>query len=153
MADSVVYASLFGAVLAQLPSLQTRLVAFDTAITDLTPVLHDPVDVLFGVQLGGGTDIAEALGYCRRLITRPTDTVLVLISDLFEGGNADLLRARVAELVRADVSVLCLLALSDDGAPVHDHIAAADLAALGAQVMACTPDQFPDVLAGALDRV
>ena len=150
MADSVVYASLFGAVLAQLPSLQTRLIAFDTAITDLTPVLQDPVDVLFGVQLGGGTDIAEALGYCRRLITRPTDTVLVLISDLFEGGNAELMRARVAQLTRSGVDVLCLLALSDDGAPVHDRQAAADLAGLGATVMACTPDRFPSVLADAL---
>ena len=132
MADSVVYASLFGAVLAQLPALRTHLVAFDTSVTDLTPVLHDPVDVLFGVQLGGGTDIAQALGYCRQLVTRPPDTVLVLISDLFEGGNAELLRARVAELVRAGVTVVCLLALSDEGAPVHDHVAAADLAALGA---------------------
>ena len=151
MADSVVYASLFGAVLAQLPALQTRLVAFDTVITDLTPVLHDPVDVLFGVQLGGGTDISEALGYCRQLITRPNDTVLVLISDLFEGGNAELMRARVARLIRSGVTVLCLLALSDEGAPVHDHVAAADLAGLGATVMACTPDQFPDVLAAALE--
>ena len=92
MADSVVYASLFGSVLAQLPSLRTRLVVFDTSVTDLTPVLHDPVDVLFGVQLGGGTDIAQAVGYCRQLVTRPADTVLILISDLFEGGNADLLR-------------------------------------------------------------
>ena len=151
MADSVVYASLFGAVLAQLPALETKLVAFDTSITDLTPVLHDPVDVLFGVQLGGGTDIAEALGYCTRLITRPTDTVLVLISDLFEGGNAELMRARVARLTRSGVTVLCLLALSDEGAPVHDHSAAADLAALGATVMACTPDQFPEVIAAALE--
>ncbi len=151
MADSVVYASLFGAVLAQLPALQTRLVAFDTSITDLTPVLHDPVDVLFGVQLGGGTDIAEALGYCTRLITRPTDTVFVLISDLFEGGNADLMRARMATLIRSGVTVLCLLALSDEGAPVHDQVAAADLAAMGAAVMACTPDEFPAVLATALE--
>jgi hypothetical protein len=152
MADSVVYASLFGAVLAQLPALRTSLVAFDTAITDLTPVLHDPVDVLFGVQLGGGTDIAEALGYCRRIITRPNDTVLVLISDLFEGGNPELVRTRVAQLVRAGVHVLCLLALSDEGAPVHDHVMAADLVGLGATVMSCTPDRFPDVLAGALER-
>ena len=152
MADSVVYASLFGAVLAQLPALRTSLVAFDTAITDLTPVLHDPVDVLFGVQLGGGTDIAEALGYCRRIITRPNDTVLVLISDLFEGGNPDLLRTRVAQLVRSGVHVLCLLALSDEGAPVHDQVAAADLHALGATVMACTPERFPDVLADALEH-
>ncbi|MCB0965788.1 MAG: VWA domain-containing protein [Ilumatobacter sp.] len=150
MADSVVYASLFGAVLAQLPALRTHLVAFDTSVTDLTPVLHDPVDVLFGVQLGGGTDIAEALGYCRRLITRSNETVLVLISDLFEGGNADLMRARVARLVQSGVVVLCLLALSDEGAPVHDQQAAADLAALGATVMSCTPDRFPDVLAEAL---
>ncbi len=151
MADSVVYASLFGAVLAQLPALRTQLIAFDTSVTDLTPVLHDPVDVLFGVQLGGGTDIAEALGYCRRLITRPNETVLVLISDLFEGGNADLMRARVARMVQSGVRVLCLLALSDEGAPVHDQQAAADLAALGATVMSCTPDRFPDVLAEALE--
>ncbi|NNE12338.1 MAG: VWA domain-containing protein, partial [Ilumatobacter sp.] len=127
-----------------------RLIAFDTAVTDLTPVLHDPVDVLFGVQLGGGTDIAEALGYCRRVITRPTDTVLVLISDLFEGGNAELMRSRIAQLVRSGVTVLCLLALSDEGAPVHDQHAAADLTQLGATVMACTPDAFPEVLADAL---
>ncbi|HEX6658613.1 MAG TPA: VWA domain-containing protein [Ilumatobacter sp.] len=150
MADSVVYASLFGSVLAQLPSLRTRLVVFDTAVTDLTPVLHDPVDVLFGVQLGGGTDIAQAVGYCRQLVTRPADTVLILISDLFEGGNPDLLRARVLELTRAGVTVLCLLALSDEGAPVHDRLMAAELADLGAAVMACTPGQFPDVLAKAL---
>jgi hypothetical protein len=152
MADSVVYASLFGAVLAQLPSLRTRLVAFDTSVTDLTPVLHDPVDVLFGVQLGGGTDIAQALGYCRQLVSRPNDTVLVLISDLFEGGNVDLMRARVVELVRSGVSVLCLLALSDEGAPVHDRAMAADLTQIGATVMACTPHQFPEVLAAALER-
>ena len=152
MADSVVYASLFGAVLAQLPSLRTRLVAFDTAVTDLTPLLNDPVDVLFGVQLGGGTDIAEALGYCASLVSRPADTVLVLISDLFEGGNAELMRRRVATLAQSGVTVLCLLALSDEGTPVHDRVAAADLAALGATVMSCTPDRFPDVLADALER-
>lgn len=152
MADSVVYASLFGAVLAQLPALRTRLIAFDTTVTDLTPVLHDPVDVLFGVQLGGGTDIAQALGYCRELVSRPDDTVLVMISDLFEGGNADLMRARAVQLARSGVTLLCLLALSDDGAPVHDRAMAADLAEIGATVMACTPDRFPDVLAAALER-
>ncbi|HWL41307.1 MAG TPA: VWA domain-containing protein [Ilumatobacter sp.] len=150
MADSVVYASLFGSVLAQLPALRTSLIAFDTAVTDLTPVLHDPVDVLFGVQLGGGTDIGRALAYCRQLVTRPTATVLVLISDLFEGGNAGTLLAEATELTRSGVSLLVLLALSDDGAPAHDHAVAAELTALGATVMACTPDHFPDVLATAL---
>jgi VWA domain containing CoxE-like protein len=152
MADSVVYASLYGAVLAGLPALRTHLVAFDTAVADLTPVLADPVDVLFGVQLGGGTDVAAALGYCAGLVTRPRDTVVVLVSDLFEGGDADLCRRRAAELLRAGVTVVCLLALSDEGAPAHDHVMAADLAALGARVLACTPGEFPDVLADALER-
>jgi Mg-chelatase subunit ChlD len=152
MADSVVYASLFGAVLAQLPSLQTRLVAFDTAITDLTPLLHDPVDVLFGVQLGGGTDIAGALAYCQQHITRPRDTIVVLISDLYEGGVREDLLHHCAAMVQAGVQVVALLALSDDGAPSYDHDNAAALAELGVPAFACTPDLFPEVMAAAIDR-
>lgn len=150
MADSVVYASLFGGVLAQLPALRTSFVAFDTAVTDLTPYLHDPVEVLFGVQLGGGTDIAAALGYCATLVERPRDTVLFLVSDLYEGGNAELMRRRVGELVASGVTVVVLLALSDEGTPSHDHGHAAALAELGATVMSTTPDEFPAVLAEAL---
>ena len=151
MADSVVHAAVFGAVLASMPALRTSVVAFDTAVVDLTPVLHDPVEVLFGVQLGGGTDIANAVGYCQQLVTRPADTVLVLVSDLFEGGNAALLHDRVAQLVQAGVTVLVLLALSDEGAPAYDHHEAAMLADLGVPAMACTPDAFPDLLAAALE--
>lgn len=150
MADSVVYASLFGGVLAQLPTLRTSFVAFDTSVTDLTAYLHDPVEVLFGVQLGGGTDIAAALGYCRTLIERPRRSVLFLVSDLFEGGNADLMRRRVAELLADGVTVVVLLALSDEGTPSHDHDHAAALAELGATVLSTTPDEFPAVLADAL---
>lgn len=150
MADSVVYASLFGGVLAQLPSLRTRFVAFDTSVTDLTAHLHDPVEVLFGVQLGGGTDIANALGYCRRLVERPRETVLFLISDLYEGGNSELMRRRVAEMVASGVNVVVLLALSDEGTPAHDHDHAAALSALGATVMSTTPGEFPSVLRDAL---
>jgi Mg-chelatase subunit ChlD len=150
MADSVVYASLFGGVLAQLPALRTSFVAFDTAITDLTAHLHDPVEVLFGVQLGGGTDIANALTYCQRLIERPRETVLFLVSDLYEGGNAELMRRRVRELVESGVEVIVLLALSDEGTPAHDHDHATALAASGAAVLSSTPDEFPAVLAEAL---
>jgi len=150
MADSVVYASLFGGVLAQLPALRTSFIAFDTSVTDLTPYLHDPVEVLFGVQLGGGTDIANALGYCQQLIQRPRDTVLFLVSDLYEGGNADLLRRRVEEIVTSGTRVVVLLALSDEGTPAYDHDHATALTALGATVMATTPDEFPAVLADAL---
>jgi Mg-chelatase subunit ChlD len=151
MADSVVYAAVFGAVLASLPSLRTSVVAFDTAVVDLTPVLHDPVDVLFGVQLGGGTDIAQAIGYCQQLVTRPSDTVVVLVSDLFEGGNPHLLLQRVAALVQSGATVVVLLALSDEGAPAYDHAMAAALAELGVPALACTPHAFPDLLAAALE--
>jgi len=150
MADSVVYASLFGGVLAQLPALRTRFVVFDTAVTDLTPFLHDPVEVLFGVQLGGGTDIANALGYCGDLVERPRETVLFLVSDLFEGGNAELMRRRVGEFVASGVNVVVLLALSDEGTPAHDHDNAAALTALGATVMSTTPSEFPAILHDAL---
>ena len=152
MADSVVYVPVFGAVLASMPALRTSVIAFDTAVADLTPMLHDPVDVLFGVQLGGGTDIAQAIGYCQQLVTRPADTVLVLVSDLFEGGNAGLLHQRVAALCQAGVSVVVLLALSDEGAPAYDHAQAAVLAELGVPSLACTPDAFPELLAAALER-
>lgn len=152
MADSVVYASLFAGVLAQLPTLRTTFLAFDTSITDLTPFLHDPVEVLFGVQLGGGTDIAGVLAHCTRVIERPRQSVLFLISDLFEGGNGALMRQRIGELVGSGVTVVVLLALSDEGTPAHDHEHAAALAALGATVMSTTPDRFPDVLAQSLAR-
>lgn len=150
MADSVVYASLFAGVLAQLPTLRTRFLAFDTSVVDLSDSLHDPVEVLFGVQLGGGTDIATALVACRQVIDRPRDTVLFLISDLFEGGNAELMRRRVGELVASGVVVVVLLALSDEGTPAHDHQHAEALRALGARVLSCTPDRFPDVLGDVL---
>ena len=150
MADSVVYASLFAGVLAQLPALRTTFVAFDTAVTDLTSFLHDPVEVLFGVQLGGGTDIANALGYCQQLIERPRHSVLFLISDLYEGGNTTMMQRRVAEIVASGVEVVVLLALSDVGTPAHDHEQAAVLTALGATVMSTTPAEFPEVLADAL---
>lgn len=151
MADSVVHAAVFGAVLASMPALSTQVVAFDTAVADLTPALGDPVDVLFGVQLGGGTDIAQAVGYCQQRITRPAATVMVIVSDLFEGGNEALLHERIASLVRAGVTVVVLLALSDDGAPAYDHVQAAVLAELGVPSLACTPDAFPDLLAAALE--
>ncbi len=150
MAESVVYAGLFGAVLASMPALRTRFVAFDTAVADLTDSLGDPVELLFGTQLGGGTDINRAIAYCQSHDTRPTETLLVLISDLYEGGaRADLLR-RVAALVAAGVQVVTLLALSDSGAPAYDHDNAAALAALGVPAFACTPELFPDLMAAAM---
>ncbi|ARF74724.1 VWA domain-containing protein [Streptomyces sp. NPDC012600] len=152
MAASVVYASVFGAVLASMRTLATRLVVFDTAVVDLTDQLDDPVDVLFGTQLGGGTDINRALAYCQSKITRPADTVVVLISDLYEGGIRDEMLKRVAAMKAAGVQFVTLLALSDEGAPAYDREHAAALGALGAPAFACTPDLFPDIMAAAIEK-
>lgn len=152
MAASVVYASVFGAVLASMRTLATRLVVFDTAVVDLTDQLDDPVDVLFGTQLGGGTDINRALAYCQSKITRPEDTVVVLISDLYEGGIRDEMLKRVAAMKASGVQFVTLLALSDEGAPAYDHEHAAALGALGAPAFACTPDLFPDIMAAAIEK-
>jgi Mg-chelatase subunit ChlD len=152
MAASVVYSAVFAAVMASIRAVETRLVAFDTAVVDLTDLLTDPVEVLFGTQLGGGTDINRAVAYCQTLISRPADTIFVLISDLFEGGVAEELLRRVGTLLGSGVSVIVLLALSDRGAPAFDHDLAARLAALGAPAFACTPDQFPGLMAAAIER-
>ncbi|MEU0933275.1 VWA domain-containing protein [Embleya sp. NPDC005971] len=150
MAASVVYASVFGAVLGSMRSLRTSLVVFDTSVVDLTERLSDPVDVLFGTQLGGGTDINRALAYCQSLITRPAETVVVLISDLYEGGVRDEMLRRAAAMQAAGTTFVTLLALSDEGAPAYDHTNAAALAALGSPAFACTPDLFPEVMAAAV---
>ena len=152
MANSVVYASICGAVLASLPALRTRLVVFDTSVADLTDQLADPVDVLFSVQLGGGTDINRAVGYCEGLVERPEDTMLVLVSDLYEGGVAAGLLARARRLVASGVQFIALLALSDEGAPSFDRHLAGQLAALGVPCFACTPDLFPDLMAAAVRK-
>lgn len=152
MATSVVYAGILGAVLASIKALRTTMVVFDTAVVDLTAQLDDPVDLLFGTQLGGGTDINRALAYCQGLVRAPNDTSLVLISDLFEGGNRDEMLGRAASLVRSGVNVIALLALDDRGAPSYDARTAAAFAALGIPAFACTPDLFPELIAAALER-
>lgn len=152
MASSVVYTGIFGAVLASLRAVQTHVVAFDTSIADLTEHLADPVELLFGTQLGGGTDIRRALAYCQELVQQPRDTILVLISDLYEGGSASEMLKRAAELVQAGVQVIALLALSDSGRPSYNEAIAADLAGLGIPAFACTPDLFPDLMAAAIQR-
>jgi hypothetical protein len=152
MATSVVYAGIFGAVLASLPALKTHVVVYDTAVVDLTDELQDPVDVLFGTQLGGGNDTPRALAYCQHLIRRPQDTIFVLISDLYEGGGSAEMLKRLQGFVSSGVQVVTLLALADDGRPSYDHVNGAALAAMGVPVFACSPDQFPDMMAAAINR-
>ena len=151
MATSVVYAGVAAAVLASLPSLAARLVLFDTAVVDVSDQLGDPVAMLFGLRLGGGTNIDRALTYARGAISRPRDTVVVLITDLFEGGSKEGVVRQVGELLAGGVAVIVLLALSDGGAPRYDVALAQQLADLGAPAFACTPEEFAEVMGRALN--
>lgn len=152
MGTSVVYSGIFGAVIASMPAVNTKMVVFDTEVADLTEDLQDPVDILFGVRLGGGTDIHKALTYCKQITTRPADTTLILITDLYEGGNQNEMRATMKSIVDSGVQLITLLALNDDGAPYYDHHNAEFLANLDVPVFACTPDLFPDLMAAALSK-
>src|SRR5215472_1665853 len=152
MTTSVVYAGVAAASLASLRAVHTRLIVFDTSVVDLTDQLADPVDVLFATQLGGGTDINQAVSYGQSLVTRPIDTIMVLVSDLIEGGDQTALLRRLAALTGSGVRLVVLLALSDDGVPSYDHQLAAACAGLGAPAFACTPDLFPELLASVIRR-
>jgi hypothetical protein len=150
MASSVVYGSIMGAILASLPAVETNVVVFDTEVVDLTPQLSDPVELLFGVQLGGGTDINRAVKYCQGLIHDLRKTLFILITDLFEGGNQAELVRRVEDMVGSGVRALTLLALNDEGTPCYDEWLAKKFRNLGVPCFACTPNALPDMLAAAL---
>jgi hypothetical protein len=147
MAESVVYSSIMAAIFASIDVLRTRMLFFDTEIVDVTPLLVDPVDVLFTTQLGGGTDIHRAVAYAEQhFVERPERTLMILVSDLFEGGDRAGLVARMRKLVDSRVKVVCLLALSDGGKPAYDHGVAAELGAMGIPCFGCTPALLPALI-------
>lgn len=150
MASSVVYAGVYGATLASIRALRTQIIAFDTSVVDLTPLISDPLEVLFSVQLGGGTDIEQALRYAHSLVRAPSDTIMILISDLLEGGENEKFLKRAVAIKQSGVNLVCLLALSDEGAPMYDHENAAYLASMDIPAFACTPDNFPELMAKAI---
>ncbi|WP_068617900.1 VWA domain-containing protein [Paenibacillus tuaregi] len=151
MADSVIWASVIGSIFASIPALRTRVVVFDTEVVDLTEqCANDPVEMLFGIQLGGGTDINKSVAYCEQFVEEPKKTLFIIISDLYEGGNQSTLIRRMRELREAGVRTMCLLALSDQGQPFYDEHVARQLARDGTPCFACTPALLPELVEGAL---
>jgi len=151
MASSLVYAGILGSVMASVRALRVRFVVFDTNVVDLSEHLADPVELLFGTQLGGGTDIARALAYVRTLVVRPERTLVVLVSDLMEGMDPLPMLAETKALVGTGLRMVTLLALSDEGRPAYDQDNAAQMAALGVPAFAVTPDRFAELMAAAIE--
>ena len=152
MGESILYSSVLACILASMSALRTYVVAFDTEIMDLTPLCQDPVDLLFGFQMGGGTDIAKSIAYCQTLIESPSNTLLFLISDLDEGGNRAALLRRIEDLKESGVTVLVLLAIADGGKPYYDEQTAQRIAAMGVPCFACAPERLPELLERALKK-
>ena len=150
MGESVIYSSVISCILASLRSLKTHIVAFDTNVVDLTEKCDDPVDLLFGFQLGGGTDIEKSVAYCQQLIDTPKKTLFFLISDLMEGGSRAGLLRRLGEMKDSGVSVICLLAIADGGRPYYDEQIAGRIASMGIPCFACNPQKIPQLLERAL---
>lgn len=150
MGESVIYSSIISCILASMNALSTRIVAFDTNVVDLTEKSDDPVDLLFGFQLGGGTDINKSVAYCEQFVTNPRKTLFFLISDLEEGGNRAALLRRLEGLKASGVTVVSLLALADGGKPYCDENMAAKVASLGIPCFACNPQKLPQLLERAL---
>ena len=146
MGQSILYSSVMACILASMSAVRTSVVAFDTEIMDLTELCADPVDLLFGFQMGGGTDIAKSLAYCQRLIDTPARTLFFLISDLEEYGSRAALLRRIGELKDAGVTVVVLLAIADGGRPFYDAKTAAAIAAMGIPCFACAPEKLPVLL-------
>ena len=147
MASSLLHSAVMASILTALPGMSVRLILFDTSVVDVSHLVHDPVEILMTSQLGGGTDIANAVGYAAAQVTQPTRTVLALVSDFEEGGSVSSLVTRVRGLADSGVTMLGLASLTDDGAPCFDRTVADKLAAVGMRVAAMTPDRFADWLA------
>ncbi len=150
MGQSIIYSTIMGCILAKMAAFKTRVVAFDTSIVDLTELYDDPVDMLYGIQLGGGTDIHKSLCYCEQFVENPKQTLMFLISDLDEYGNRGGMLNKLQFLKESGVTVICLLAISDDGSPYYDKTVAAKLASYGIPCFACTPERLPELLERAL---
>ena len=146
MAGSVIHSAVMAGILAGLPSYRLRLVVFDTSVVDLTDVAGDPVEVLMSVQLGGGTDIAQAVNYAGQIIGNPARSVVVLVTDFCEGGPPSSLVAAVRRLVEARVVTIGLASLDGSDHPTYDKQMAQRLADAGMSIAALTPGRLAEWL-------
>jgi Mg-chelatase subunit ChlD len=152
MTNSVIHAAVMAGILAGLPLLRVRLVVFDTAVVDLSEHVSDPVEVLLSVQLGGGTNIGQAVRYCEQLVVQPRRTVLVLVTDFCERADPRTLIAACKRLRESGVKLLGLAALDAEANPYYDQQLAGRLAAEGMEIAALTPGQLAHWLAEVMQR-
>ena len=142
MLDSVIYSAVMAGIFKGLPALRVSLTAFDTQIVDLSDQIDDPTELLMSVHLGGGTDIGGALQYCESLVRTPTRTIVVLVTDFFEGSDPHVMLGTIKRLCESGVRVIGLAALDAVAQPAYDRDMAERCVAAGASVAALTPQRL-----------
>jgi Mg-chelatase subunit ChlD len=147
MLESAIFSAVMASIFAELPAVRTSLVLFDTQIVDLSDQVGQPVDVLLSVQLGGGTDITMALQYSQTLVREPARTILVLITDFYEGRDERDLVKQVRLLVDSGVRMIGLGALGYDCRPAYNHSTARKLRKEGMDILVCTPEKLAECMA------
>ncbi|URZ00394.1 VWA domain-containing protein [Clostridium felsineum] len=147
MLDSLIHSAIMAGIFSKLPMLKTNLVIFDTEVVDLTNYVEDAVETLMSVQLGGGTNITKALTYCEGLVENPHRTILVLVTDLYEGYRYNELYRRVKSIIESGTKLIVLTSLDIKAAPSYDKNAALNMTKLGAEVAAITPGRLADWIA------
>lgn len=150
MLPSVIHSAVMAGIFAKLPMFKTSLVIFDTNVVDLTGYVADPVEALMSIQLGGGTEIGNALIYSKGLIENPHRTMVVLVSDLEEGGSLSKLYRVSADIIESGAKLIALTALDETASPVYDRGVAQKMAELGAYVGALTPLKLVDFMADVM---
>lgn len=144
MLESVIYSAVMASIFAKMPFLSVKLVIFDTSVVDLSDHIDDPVTTLMKVQLGGGTDIHQALEYSKKIISEPQKTIVVLVSDLYDGSNYNYMFRSCKDILEAGSRLFILPALDYSSTPCYDKRAAKHLATLGADVAAITPEELAE---------
>jgi Mg-chelatase subunit ChlD len=152
MLDSVIHAAVMAAIFWGLRTMRVHLCLFDTQVVDVTDQCTDPVETLMKVQLGGGTDIGQALSYAANLVDNPRRTIVVLITDFFEGGPLSRLYAAARKLIESGVTLLGLAALDQRAEPTYDREVAGQLVQMGASVAAMTPGELAAWMAEKVRR-
>lgn len=150
MVDSVIYAAVTAGIFARLPFMTVRLAVFDTAVADLSEHVYECSELMMKLQLGGGTDILKALRYAESLISKPRRTIVILITDLYDGGDIRRVYGKCADILESGAKLFVLPALDYRAEPIYNRTAAKTLARMGADVGAVTPEGLADWIANII---
>lgn len=134
-------------------SIRTHIIFFDTEIQDVTDKYRDPVDILFSVPMGGGTDIGRALNYTYQKMRYPRRSLVFLISDLDEYAPLDDLESAINRITSSGCNLEALLTLNEDGKTEFNHKVATMFQTRGVGPYSCTADKFPDILCERLMKL